>query len=371
MRFTSALVLFLVPFSLPSKLAAQTEIATADGPMRITPVAEGLTEPWAIGFLPEGGFVITEREGQLKLFAAPGAEATIIDGLPEVYVDGQGGLLDVMIPRDFATSREVWLSYSQPQGNGGAGTAIGRGVLSLDGSRLEGFETLFAAPEGGSGGRHFGSRIVEAKDGTIFLTIGDRGTGPDGKEAQDPARAEGKVIHLNRNGSPATTLPGALPGVYSLGHRNPQGAALDTEGRLWVIEHGAMGGDELNRIRKGANYGWPVISYGINYNGDKIGEGQVKEGLEQPVTYWDPSIAPSGMMIYSGDLIPGWKGDIFTGSLKADFLSRLDPDGGFAEERISTSETGRVRDVVEAPDGSIWFLSVYNEAAYRLAPADQ
>jgi glucose/arabinose dehydrogenase len=245
-------------------------------------------------------------------------------------------------------------------------------VLSADGSALEGFAQVFAIPEGSSGGRHFGSRLVEAADGTIFLTVGDRGTGPDGMEAQDPMRGEGKVIHLARDGQPATRLDGALPGVYSWGHRNPQGAALDLEGRLWIVEHGAQGGDELNAPAEGRNYGWPVITYGENYGGGTIGEGTVKDGMEQPVHYWDPSIAPSGLMVYSGRLIPEWRGDIFFGSLNSDYLGRLDPDSpaetGFAEERITADETQRVRDVVEAPDGSIWFLSVGNEAAYRLAP---
>ncbi|MDP3264440.1 MAG: PQQ-dependent sugar dehydrogenase [Tabrizicola sp.] len=341
---------------------------TSAGPMRIEAMAEGLEEPWAIGFLPDGAFLVTERDGLLKLFAAPGAVPIQVSGLPEVYAEGQGGLLDIMVPRDFARTREIWLSYSQPQGRG-AGTALGKGVLSADGTRLEGFTAVFVSPEGGSGGRHFGSRVVEAADGTIFLAVGDRGTGPDRLEAQDPMRAEGKIIHLDRDGSPATVLPDALPGVYSLGHRNPQGMASDPQGGLWVVEHGAQGGDELNRIEAGRNYGWPVISYGEEYGGGKIGEGQAKPGLEQPVLYWDPSIAPSGLVFHSGALVPEWAGDAFTGSLKFDFISRLDPDDGFAEERISTPETGRVRDVVEAPDGSIWFLSVYDGAAYRMAPA--
>ena len=346
---------------------AQSVVETSAGPMQITQVAGGLEEPWGIGFLPEGAFLITERDGMLKHFAAPGDAPVLVAGLPEVFAEGQGGLLDVMIPRDFATSREVWLSFAQPQGGGGAGTAIGRGTLSPDGARLEGFVTLFAAPQGGRGGQHFGSRIVEAPDGTIFLTIGDRGTGPEGLDAQDPLRAEGKVIHLNHDGSPATLLPGALPGVYSLGHRNPQGAALDLEGGLWLVDHGAQGGDEVNRVREGANYGWPVISYGVNYNDAKIGEGQVKAGMEQPLTYWDPSIAPSGLVIHSGNAVPAWKGDVFVGSLKFDHIERIDPEAGFAKEVISTPETARVRDVVEAPDGAIWFLSVNNGAAYRLA----
>ena len=285
---------------------AQSLVQTEAGAMEIVATAEGLDEPWGIGFLPGGAFLITERAGRLKHFSAPNAEPVEVAGLPPVYAEGQGGLLDVMIPRDFATTREVWLSYAEPQGQG-AGTAIGKGTLSPDNTRLDGFVTVFSAPAGGQGGRHFGSRIVEAADGTIFLTIGDRGTGPEGLAAQDPLRAEGKVIHLNRDGTPATRLPGALAGVYSLGHRNPQGAALDLEGELWVAEHGAQGGDELNRILLGRNYGWPVISYGENYDGAKIGEGQAKEGMEQPAFYWDPSIAPSGLMIYSGALVPDWR----------------------------------------------------------------
>jgi glucose/arabinose dehydrogenase len=339
--------------------------------MHVDLVASGLDEPWGIDFLPDGSFLVTERGGAIKRFAAPGAEAVLVSGGPEVEVDGQGGLLDILVPRDFATSREVWLTYSEPR-SAGAVTAVGRAVLSADGSTLEGFTPVFSIPEGASGGRHFGSRLVEAPDGTLFLTVGDRGTGPAGQEAQDPMRGEGKVIHLTRDGQPATVLPGALPGVYSWGHRNAQGAALDLEGRLWIVEHGARGGDELNAPEAGRNYGWPVITYGENYNGRAIGEGSAKDGMEQPVHYWDPSIAPSGLLVYSGSLIPDWRGDILFGSLNSDYLGRLDPDTraetGFAEERITSDETLRVRDVVEAPDGSIWFLSVLNGAAYRMAP---
>jgi glucose/arabinose dehydrogenase len=227
-------------------------------------------------------------------------------------------------------------------------------------------------PHGSDEGRHFGSRVVEAADGTVFLTIGDRGTGPRGMEAQDPMRGEGKVIHLTRDGQPATVFDNALPGLYSLGHRNPQGAALDLSGRLLTIEHGAKGGDELNAPAEGKNYGWPIAAYGVNYNGSKLGLGTSFPGTEQPLHYWDPSIAPSGLLVYSGTLIPEWRGDILFGSLNSDFLGRLDPDTpgptGYAEERLSSGETLRVRDVVEAPDGSIWVLSVGNGAAYRLAP---
>jgi glucose/arabinose dehydrogenase len=275
-----------------------------------------------------------------------------------------------MVPRDFATTREVWLSFAAPVGRGGA-TAAGKGVLSEDGARLENFQTLFTA-ESLSGGRHFGSRLVELADGTVVLTTGDRGTGPSGTEAQDPWLALGKIVLLNRDGSPAIALDGWRAGVLSRGHRNIQGAAIDLSGRLLATEHGARGGDELNAPEAGKNYGWPVISYGVNYNGQSIGEGTAKAGMEQPLHFWDPSIAPSGLMVYSGALVPEWTGDIFFGSLNSDFLGRLDPDtpgpAGYAEERIEASETGRVRDLVEAPDGSIWFLSVRDGAIYRMAP---
>jgi glucose/arabinose dehydrogenase len=343
---------------------AAATLDSSAGPLAVTAMVSGLNEPWALEFLPDGGVLITEREGRL-LHVKEGSSQPVA-GLPEVFDNGQGGLLDVMIPRDFAQTREVWLSFSIPL-EGGAATAVGKGVLNADGSALEGFSTLYHGDATG-GGRHFGSRLVEAADGTVFLTTGDRGTGPDGMESQDPMRVEGKVIHLNRDGSPATTLPGHRPGVYSLGHRNAQGAALDAEGNLWLVEHGAQGGDEVNRIEAGRNYGWPVISYGEDYGGGQIGEGSVRDGMEQPLHYWVPSIAPSGMVIYQGELFADWKGDVFTGSLNSDFISRLDPENGFAEERIAGPQTGRVRDIVEAPDGSIWFLSVYEGVAYRLTP---
>ena len=363
------------PFAAVVMLAvpalADTIVPTDAGPMAISLVADGLDEPWAIAFLPGGGYLITERGGVLKYFSQPLADPVVIDGLPEVADFGQGGLLDVLIPRDFAVSREVWFTFAAAK-EGGAATAIGKAVLSPDGTRLSEFVTHFELATASDDGRHFGARLVEAADGTIFATIGDRGTGPDGMAAQDLLRDEGKVIHLNRDGTPATRLSDALPGVFSYGHRNPQGATLDLAGRLLTVEHGSQGGDELNAPHSGGNYGWPLVSYGLNYDDTRIGLGTRMPGIEQPLHYWDPSIAPSGLMVYSGALLPEWKGDIFFGSLNSDFLGRLDPDTpsatGFAEERIASAETGRVRDVVEAPDGSIWFLSVTNGAAYRMAP---
>ncbi|HMS96193.1 MAG TPA: PQQ-dependent sugar dehydrogenase [Tabrizicola sp.] len=351
--------------------ADSSRIETSAGRMTIETVATGLEEPWAIAFLPDGRFLITERDGRLKLFGTDRAEPALISGLPEVWAEEQGGLLDVMVPRDFDITREIWLTFAVGDGEGAA-TAVGKGRLSANGTALEGFQTLFAG-EVFPGGRHFGSRLVEMPDGTVAVTTGERGTGPEGLEAQDPMLALGKVILLARDGSPAIRQPGWRAGVLSRGHRNIQGAALDLSGNLLTVEHGAQGGDELNSPEAGLNFGWPVISYGEDYGGGKIGEGTAKPGMEQPLHYWDPSIAPSGLMVYSGKLIPNWKGDIFFGSLNSDFLGRLDPDAaaptGYAEERIAASETGRVRDIVEAPDGAIWFLSVTNGAAYRLAPA--
>ena len=295
---------------------------------------------------------------------------TRLSGLPEVALDGQGGLLDVMVPRDFAQSREIFLSFSKPQGRG-AGTALAAARWPEGSDRAHRPRVIFEAAPGFDGGRHFGSRIVEAPDGRLFLTIGDRG---EDMTAQDLSVHNGKVIRINRDGSvpadnPFVGTPDARPEIWSYGHRNPQGATLDLDGNLVTAEHGARGGDEINRIRPGANYGWPVISYGRQYSGGRIGEGTERAGMEQPEFYWDPSIAPSGMVIYSGRLFPDWRGNILVGSLNSDFISRLGGSPLREVDRIAGPETARVRDVREAPDGSVWFLSVGQGAIYRLTPA--
>jgi aldose sugar dehydrogenase len=230
---------------------------------------------------------------------------------------------------------------------------------------------IFEAAPGASGGRHFGSRIVEAPDGRIFLTIGDRG---DDMSAQDLSNHNGTVVRINRDGSvpednPFVSTSGARPEIWSYGHRNPQGAALDADGNLWTAEHGARGGDEINLVRRGANYGWPVISYGRQYSGRRIGEGTERPGMEQPEFFWDPSIAPSGMVVHSGRMFPGWRGQILVGSLNSDHIARVGGSPLREIERIAGPETARVRDVREAPDGSVWFLSVGQGALYRLVPA--
>lgn len=351
-------------------LAACAACANEPAKVTFTQMIGGLDEPWGIAIMPDGGTLITEKDGRL-LHITPDGTRIVVSGTPQIADDGQGGLLDITLPRDFSSSREVFLSYTKPQGNG-SGTALARGVLSADGRQLTGLRDLFEMAPGSSGGRHFGSRVVEATDGTLFLTIGDRGDRPS---AQDRSTHNGSIIRVNRDGSipddnPFVGTPGVLPEIWSYGHRNPQGAGLDADGTLWTAEHGARGGDEINRIVKGANFGWPVISYGRHYSGGKIGEGTAKPGMEQPVLNWDPSIAPSGLLVYSGTLFADWTGDIFVGSLKFDYISRLSASGGTLREvqKIAAPQTERVRDLTQADDGSIWFISVGNGAVFRMTP---
>ena len=365
------IVFFILQFAIAlwSGAALAGTITSSTGEITVTTVLRGLKEPWSLAFLPDGSFLVTERGGRLIL-GEPGRRAQRVGGVPAVAVGGQGGLFDVVVARDFASSREIFLSFAKKQ-RSGSGTALVVARLSEDGSRLENVRQIFEMLPGTSGGRHFGGRIVEARDGTLFLTLGERGDRP---AAQDLGRHNGKIVRIMRDGSvpadnPFLSVPDALPEIWSFGHRNPQGAAQDAKGGLWVSEHGAKGGDEINRVRRGANYGWPVIAYGRHYSGAKIGEGTHKPGMEQPEFYWDPSIAPSGLMIYSGKLWPRWRGHMFIGSLKFHMISRLSP-GSWREERLASSETTRVRDVREAPDGSIWFLSVGKGTVFRMAPAD-
>lgn len=360
------LLLFALLNVLPA--FAQDNITTSAGPARISRVAGGLDTPWAFGFLPGGAVMVTERPGRLLYIGANGSRHEV-DGLPEVAARGQGGLLDLLIPRDFDRNREIFLTFSEPRGRN-AGTAVLKAQLSNDNRHLVNATVIFRMSEYSDSKRHFGSRLAEAPGGTLFVTIGERGDRPS---AQDLHRHNGSIVHITRDGEPAAGNPdlGAdtLPEIWSFGHRNPQGLAFDLNDQLWAIEHGARGGDELNHIRKGANYGWPVIAYGRHYTGFPIGEGTHKPGMEQPEHYWDPSIAPSGMTFYSGRLWPEWRGDLFVGSLKFNYISRLEGAPFREAEQIQSSLTGRVRDVREAPDGSIYFLSVDNGALFRLAPA--
>ncbi|MEL7463641.1 MAG: PQQ-dependent sugar dehydrogenase [Pseudomonadota bacterium] len=369
----------LAALSLAAALAAAPALAqtfdTSAGPVRVDRMVDGVTEPWGFAFLPDGGVLITEKAGDLRLWR-DGALSGPISGVPEVTDSGQGGLLDVALARDFAETREVYLSYSRPDGFRSSQTAVARARLSDDGSALENVEDIFRQIPSQASGRHFGSRIVVAEDGSLFVTIGDRG---ERQKAQDLAAHQGSLLRIMRDGSPHPENPfigngrGWLPEIYSYGHRNQQGATLAPDGTLWTVEHGAAGGDEINRPEVGVNYGWPTISYGTHYSGAKIGVGREAEGMAQPRHYWDPSIAPSGLAWYDGEMFPEWRGDLLVGALKYRLISRLDVEGGeiVGEERLFADEFGRVRDVRQAPDGSIWFATDQRDGGlYRISRAN-
>jgi len=344
-------------------------LKTKRGNVIVEPVVKGLDEPWGFGFLNDGSFLITERDGRL-LHVQSGVGARAVEGVPKVHAEGQGGLLDIVPARDFATTNQVFITYAAPLRGGGV-TTLARATLDIETPALQNLTVLFQQAKSTSNDRHFGSRVVQATDGTLFLTTGDRGAR---SSAQDLGGHNGKVIRVNRDGSIPDDNPfasgGGAPEIWSYGHRNPQGAALDEHGKLWTVEHGPRGGDEINQPLAGRNYGWPVISYGVHYSGGTVGEGTQKPGMEQPEFYWDPSIAPSGMMIYQGNLFPDWRGNAFVGSLKFDMISRLKRGDGLSEqERLFEGEFGRIRDIREAPDGTIWFLSVGDGTLYRIRPA--
>jgi glucose/arabinose dehydrogenase len=337
-------------------------------------LVDGLEHPWGLDFLPDGAALVTERPGRLRLLQE-GRLSDPVTGVPEVAARGQGGLLDVAASPDFAETGIIFMTFSEP-GEGGAGTAVARARLLRDGqsARLEQVETIFSMNRKSGRGQHFGSRIVLHPDGTLFFGIGDRG---EGKRAQDKGDHAGSILRINRDGSvpednPFRNEQGALPELWSIGHRNPQGMVYDPLTRsIWTVEHGAMGGDEVNNPQAGKNYGWPVISYGVDYSGAKIGVGTEAAGYEQPVYYWDPSIAPSGLAVYEGDMFPEWRGDFLAGSLKFELLVRLTRDDSGAvtgEERLLEGEFGRIRDVNIAPDGSVWLLTDEdNGAVIRLS----
>jgi aldose sugar dehydrogenase len=365
----------LVPLALAmdsaSSLGAESYQSQA-GSIAVVTVAEGLEQPWGLAFLPDGRMLVTEKEGRLRLVAPDGSLSEPLGGVPEVYDSGQGGLLDVALDPDFATNQLVYLSFSEPGGEGG-GTAVARGKLGAD--RLENVEVIWRQQPKLDSGQHFGSRLVFLKDGTLIVTLGDRNTR---QYISDMKAQIGKLVRINRDGSTPEDNPFVgnadySPDIYSLGHRNVQGATLHPDtGQLWTVEHGARGGDEINIPQPGKNYGWPVISYGREYSGGKIGEGTAKPGLEQPAYYWDPSIAPSGMTFYTGDKVPAWKGSLFVGALKFQLLARLEVDGNriVKEERLLEDMGERIRDVVQGPDGYLYLLTDEDDGRIlRLEPA--
>lgn len=326
--------------------------------LRTRTVATGLDHPWGMALLPDGSWLVTERAGRLRMVAPDGSLSGPISGLPPIAVRGQGGLLDVIVGPDFASDRRVWISYSAQETDGNH-TAVATGVLSADGRTLEGVRRIFAQTPVYDGTKHFGSRLVLDGRGGLFVTMGERSDTPIRDTAQRDDNHLGKIVHIDAlTGAPQGAGIG-MPDVWAKGLRNVQAAALDRTGQLWTIEHGPRGGDELNRIEAGRNYGWPVITYGEDYSGKPINQGiTAKDGMEQPVYYWDPVIGPSGMVFYDGAMFPEWRGDILTGSLVDQALVRLRLDGDrVAGEARYLKGIGRVRDVAVAPDGSVMILT--------------
>ncbi|MDO8374040.1 MAG: PQQ-dependent sugar dehydrogenase [Polaromonas sp.] len=336
-------------------------------------VATGLQNPWALAFLPQGRFLVTERPGRLRVVEADGRLGPSVAGLPAIDAGGQGGLLDVITDAGFAANRRIYFCFSEPAASGGGNsTALARATLAADNSRLEDVQVLFSQKPKLSSSAHFGCRIVEAQkdgkpDGTLFLTLGDRYSRM--QDAQKLDNHHGKVIRINKDGSvpkdnPFVGRAGALPEIWSYGHRNMQGATLAPDGSYWTHEHGPQGGDEINLSQPGRNYGWPVITYGENYGGGKMGEGiTARAGMEQPLHYWVPSIAPSGMVfLTSGRYGPAWQGNLFVGSLKFGYLNRIELSAPFKgqvvrEHKLLDGGGERIRDVRQGPDGLLYVLT--------------
>jgi glucose/arabinose dehydrogenase len=332
----------------------------------VVTVADGLVNPWSIEFLPDGRLLVSERPGRLRIVAADGTLSAPVEGLPPVDARGQGGLLDLALDPAFAQNRLFYWSYAEPREERMNNTAVARGRLVADAApRVENVQVIFHQAPSMSSTAHFGSRLVFARDGTLFVTMGERSITAGRMQAQRLDGLLGKVVRINPDGSipkdnPFVGREGARPEIWSIGHRNIQGAALNPQtGELWEVEHGARGGDEINVVRKGRDYGWPTISYGVEYSGAPILGGiTAKDGMEQPLYYWDPVIAPSGMQFYGGTLFPAWRGSLFIGGLASTHLVRLTLDGDrvAGEERLLTElqPRERIRDVREGPDGAIY-----------------
>jgi glucose/arabinose dehydrogenase len=365
MRFATAVAVALASFATPS--AAQitdAPAATSKQKYKVATFASGLVHPWGMAFLPDGQVLVSERPGRVRIVGKDGKLSDPVRGVPAVVAGGQGGLLDVALDPSFASNRLVYLSYSEPRGDGLNATGVARGKLVTDGSspQLDDVKVIFRQMPAASGSAHFGSRLAFARDGNLFITTGDRYHGK--AKAQDLGTHFGRVIRIRPDGSvppdnPFVNRSGALPETWSYGHRNPQSAAIHPEtGKLWTVEHAARGGDEINVPEAGKNYGWPVINYGRDYSGLKIGESTHKAGMEQPIYDWDPSIAPSGMAFYTGSLFPEWKGNLFVGALAGRALHRLVLKGeSIVGEEALLKGLDRIRDVRNGPDGALWLLT--------------
>ncbi|MBY3054000.1 MULTISPECIES: PQQ-dependent sugar dehydrogenase [Rhizobium] len=361
-HFAAALVLF----GAVSADAADT-VNTQELAVRVDKLADGLEHPWAVEVLPDGAYLVTERPGRMRI-VRDGKVSDPIDGVPKVSARGQGGLMDVALAPDFATSRKLYFTAAIANRQG-SGTEAFSATLSTDEKTLDAVTPIFSMRRFTSGNIQYGSRIAISGDGTLFISVGDRGNRDRSQNWQDDA---GSIIHISADGSIPAGNPfkdggKALPEIWSKGHRNPQGIAFDAkDGKLYTVEHGARGGDEINQPEAGKNYGWPIISYGRNYSGSEIGEGTAKKGLEQPLHYWDPSIAPGALVVYRGAMFPEWDGNFLVAALKFQLLSRMQRDetGAFVgEERLFKGEYGRIRDVVVAPDGALLMVTDENNGA--------
>ena len=363
-RIAKFIALTALSFALTAPLAQAQSV-------RAEVVASRLQNPWAVAFLPEGRFLVTERPGRLRVIEANGQVGEPVQGVPDVVAQGQGGLLDVLLDADFARNRTLFFCFSEP-GSGGNSTALARAQLSTDRTRLDNLKVIFSQKPKVASSAHFGCRIVESQsagkpDGLLYLTLGDRYSRLH--DAQTLNTHHGKVVRVHKDGRVPTDNPfvnraGALPEIWSYGHRNLQGAALSPDGTLWTHEHGPQGGDELNRPQAGRNYGWPVITYGESYGGGRIGQGLTAQaGMEQPVHYWVPSIAPSGMAFLSSERYGrAWVGNLFVGSLKFGYLNRIElsqPFGGqvVREHKLLDDLGQRIRDVRQGPDGWLYLVT--------------
>jgi aldose sugar dehydrogenase len=341
-------------------------------PGRQVDVARGLEHPWGLAFLPDGRMLVTERPGRLRIVSKDGELSPPLSGVPKVFARDQGGLLDVALSPNFAQDRYVYLSFAEPGDGGSGSTAVARGRLGDRG--LDDTQVIWRQQPKVVSGKHWGSRLVFRPDGTLFVTLGERYMFSE--HAQNLNDTIGKIIRINTDGSvprdnPFVGREGARPEIWSYGHRNVQAATLDAQGQLWTVEHGARGGDELNTPQPGKNYGWPVITYGVDYSGARIGVGTSRPGMEQPVYYWDPVIAPSGATFYSADRFPDWKGDLLVGSLQPGRLVRLKLANGKVtrEDRYVIAPGERVRDVVQGPDGLVYLLTDHPQGRIvRLEP---
>ena len=345
------------------------------GELEVRTIARGLANPWALAFLPDGKMLVTERPGRMRIVTTEGQVSPPLKGVPDVWASGQGGLLDVVVDKSFAQNKTIYFCFAE-RTEGGGRTTVARAKLDDGNGRLDDVKIIFRQQGPLSSGNHYGCRIAQADDGNLFVALGDHFTHRD--QAQNLGNHLGKLIRIAPDGSVPSGNPfagrtDAKPEIWSYGHRNVQALAINpASGDPWEIEHGPRGGDELNLIGKGKNYGWPVIGYGIDYSGAKIHDATAKDGMEQPLKYWVPSIAPSGMAFYTGTLFPKWNGSLFTGALRGAMLVRLTLNGNSvtSEERLLQNLNERIRDVRQGPDGALWLLTdSSNGRVLRVAPA--